>query len=326
MPRALITGVTGQDGWYLSELLHAADFELFGLVLPGDANPLPPDVAGIEGDARDAASLEAALTGCRPDIAYNLASISSVAESWRHPELAADINGLGTLRLLAAIQSSGRPVRLVQAGSAEIFGEAPPPQDEQTPIHPVTPYGAAKAFAHHCVSAYRAAGVWAASAILYNHESPRRPEQFVTRKITKAVAAIATGGDEPLVLGNVSARRDWGYARDYMQALCLIGSASEPADFVIATGVALGGGLRGDRVRPRRDHRLASVRAYRYGAGAGHRRERAARQRRQGTRRARLGADRRLRRTGRPDGGRRPRPPFDVINRLAMPNATTATC
>jgi len=238
MPRALITGVTGQDGWYLSELLHAADFELFGLVLPGDANPLPPDVAGIEGDARDAASLEAALTGCRPDIAYNLASISSVAESWRHPELAADINGLGTLRLLAAIQSSGRPVRLVQAGSAEIFGEAPPPQDEQTPIHPVTPYGAAKAFAHHCVSAYRAAGVWAASAILYNHESPRRPEQFVTRKITKAVAAIATGGDEPLVLGNVSARRDWGYARDYMQALCLIGSASEPADFVIATGVS----------------------------------------------------------------------------------------
>ena len=238
MPRALITGVTGQDGWYLSELLHTSGFELFGLVLPGDPNPLPPDVSGIPGDARDTSSLEAALLGCAPDVVYNLASISSVAESWVHPETAADINGLGTLRLLAAIRDSGRPVRFVQASSAEIFGEAPAPQDEQTPIHPVTPYGAAKAFAHHCVAAYRAAGVWAASAILYNHESPRRPEQFVTRKITKAVARIAEGSDEQLVLGNISARRDWGYARDYMEGLQLIASVDEPSDFVIATGIS----------------------------------------------------------------------------------------
>jgi GDPmannose 4,6-dehydratase len=238
MPRALITGVTGQDGWYLSELLQTTGHEVFGLVLPGDPSPLPPGVSAIPGDSRDAASLDAALQESAPDVVYNLASISSVAESWVHPELAADINGLGTLRLLASIRDSGRAVRFVQASSAEIFGEAPAPQDEQTPIRPVTPYGAAKAFAHHCVAAYRAAGVWAAAAILYNHESPRRPEQFVTRKITKAVARIAQGSDEPLVLGNLSARRDWGYARDYMEGLILIASTETPSDFVIATGVS----------------------------------------------------------------------------------------
>jgi len=238
MSRALITGITGQDGWYLSELLQAGGYEVFGLVTADDPAPDPPGATRLVGDMRDTASLSAALSSCSPDVVFNLASISSVADSWVNPELAADINGLGTLRLLAALHSSGRPVRFVQASSAEIFGDAPAPQDESTPIHPVSPYGAAKALAHHAVSAYRSAGVWAAAAILYNHESPRRPEKFVTRKITAAVARIAEGSDETLMLGNLDARRDWGYARDYMQALVLMAGLEEPADFVIATGVS----------------------------------------------------------------------------------------
>lgn len=238
MPRALITGITGQDGWYLSELVRESGHDVFGLVMSGDPFPLPPEASGIAGDARDTASLVAALETCQPDVVYNLASISSVADSWQNPELAADINGVGTLRLLAAIHGSGRPTRFVQASSAEIFGDAPAPQNEQTPIRPVSPYGAAKAFAQHSVSAYRAAGVWAAAAILYNHESPRRPDKFVTRKITSAVARIAEGSDEQLVLGNLDARRDWGYARDYMQALTLLAAQDEPSDYVIATGVS----------------------------------------------------------------------------------------
>jgi GDPmannose 4,6-dehydratase len=238
MPRALITGITGQDGWYLNELLQASGHDVFGLVMPDDPNPLPPGASAIPGDSRDTSSLDAALRQCAPDVVYNLASISSVADSWQHPELAADINGLGTLRLLAAIHDSKRPTRFVQASSAEIFGDAPAPQNEETPVRPVSPYGAAKAFAHHAVSAYRAAGVWAAAAILYNHESPRRPDRFVTRKITAAVARIAEGSDEQLVLGNLEARRDWGYARDYMEAMTLLALRDQPSDYVVATGVS----------------------------------------------------------------------------------------
>jgi GDPmannose 4,6-dehydratase len=238
MPRALITGITGQDGWYLSELLRESGHEVYGLVVPGDPQALPDGAVGIEGDSRDTGSLVAALETAQPDVIYNLASISSVADSWAHPELAADINGVGTLRLLAAIHDKGSPIRFVQASSAEVFGDAPAPQDEQTPIRPVSPYGAAKAFAQHAVSAYRAAGVWAAAAILYNHESPRRPDKFVTRKITATVARIADGSDENLVLGNLDARRDWGYARDYMQAMTLMAGQAEPCDYVIATGVS----------------------------------------------------------------------------------------
>ena len=238
MPRALITGISGQDGWYLNEILQAAGIEVFGLVLPGDLAHLPDGVPGIVGDMRDAASLRAALHECEPDTVYNLASISSVAESWRNPEIVADVNGVGTLRLLAAIQEAQRPVRLVQASSAEIFGDAPAPQNETTPIHPGSPYGAAKALAHHAVGAYRASGLWAASAILYNHESPRRPDTFVTRKITRSVATIAEGAGEPLVLGNLDARRDWGYAGDYMRALVRIATADRPDDYVVATGVS----------------------------------------------------------------------------------------
>jgi GDPmannose 4,6-dehydratase len=242
--RALITGVTGQDGWYLSSALRAEGVDVFGLVAPGDATGLPPGVVPLPGDLRDASSLRSAVAAAEPDEVYNLAAISSVAQSWHEPEAVADVNGVGVVRLLEAVQSyeaaqgTDRRVRVVQAGSAEIFGDAPAPQDENVPIAPGTPYGAAKAYAHHVVRAYRSAGAWAANAILYNHESPRRPPAFVTRKITLAVAAIAAGRGDQLVLGNLDARRDWGYAGDYADALRRIARHPEPRDFVIATGVS----------------------------------------------------------------------------------------
>jgi GDPmannose 4,6-dehydratase len=240
--RSLITGVTGQDGWYLSELLREQGHEVFGLVTDGDLAPVPPEVKALHGNLGDGASLAAALDAARPHEVYNLAAISSVAESWQHPERVADINGVGVVRLLHAARAlaerTGQSVRIVQAGSAEIFGDSPPPQDEQTPIRPTTPYGAAKAFAHHAVGVYRSAGLAASSAILYNHESPRRPEHFVTRKITSAVARISSGSDEQLVLGNLDIRRDWGHASDYMRAMTMIAAHDEPADFVIASGTS----------------------------------------------------------------------------------------
>jgi GDPmannose 4,6-dehydratase len=236
--RALITGVTGQDGWYLSEILTSRGYDVFGLVSPDDREHVPFSVRPLTGDMRDAASLGAALDASEPDEVYNLASISSVGRSWRDPELVADVNGVGVVRLLAAIRERGNRVRVVQASSAEIFGNAAPPQNERTPIAPVSPYGAAKAFAHHSVAVYRSAGIWASSAILYNHESPRRPASFVTRKITKMVASIAAGGTEHLVLGNLDARRDWGFARDYAEALTLMAQHEQPEDFVVATGVS----------------------------------------------------------------------------------------
>jgi GDPmannose 4,6-dehydratase len=240
--RVLVTGVTGQDGWYLAELLQGRGDEVFGLVTSSDPAPLPPGVRAVPGDMRDARSLRSALLSVEPDRVFNLASISSVAQSWEDPETVADVNGVGVVRLLTAIAElqarTGRSVRFVQASSAEIFGDAPPPQHEGTPIAPRTPYGAAKAYAHHVVSAYRGAGAWAASAILYNHESPRRPDTFVTRKITRTVAAIAAGRAERLTLGNLDARRDWGYARDYADALVRMADQDRPRDFVVATGVS----------------------------------------------------------------------------------------
>jgi GDPmannose 4,6-dehydratase len=236
--RALITGVTGQDGWYLSAVLAEQGYHVFGLVTAADASPVPPHVTTIVGDLRDGASLVNALNAAAPDEVYNLGSVSSVAQSWRDPVLAADVNGVGAVRLLAALRDRGRDVRFVQASSAEIFGIAAPPQDETTPVAPTTPYGASKAFAHHAVAAFRAAGVHASSVILFNHESPRRPDTFVTRKITRAAADIARGSTEPLRLGNLDVRRDWGYARDYAVAMTLVARHDEPTDFVIATGVS----------------------------------------------------------------------------------------
>jgi GDPmannose 4,6-dehydratase len=234
--------VTGQDGWYLSELLAADGCEVFGLVAEADAAPVPPQVQPLTGDLRFGATLEAALDASRPDEVYNLAALSSVGQSWHDPELVSDVNGMGVVRLLAAVRAfsdaTGRPVRFVQASSAEIFGDAPAPQTEDTPIAPTSPYGAAKAFAHHAVVVYRRAGLPASNAILYNHESPRRPVQFVTRKITSTVARIAHGSDELLALGDLEARRDWGFAGDYMRALTLIAAHPEPGDFVVASGMS----------------------------------------------------------------------------------------
>jgi GDPmannose 4,6-dehydratase len=240
--RALLTGITGQDGWYLTELLLADGYDVFGVVRPGDPAPVPPGATAIEGDLTDASSLREALKLAGPQEVYNLAGISSVAQSWQQPVLTADINGLGLLRLIEAVRDqserSGDPIRIVQASSAEIFGHAPAPQTEQTPIAPATPYGAAKALAQHLVAVYRAGGISISSAILYNHESPRRPATFVTRRITQGVARIARGSAEPLRLGNLEARRDWGFAGDYAEALRLIARHLRPDDFVVATGVS----------------------------------------------------------------------------------------
>jgi GDPmannose 4,6-dehydratase len=245
MPTALITGVTGQDGSYLAERLLAAGYDVHGLVHRGDPH-LPglleacPQVTPHEGDLADAASLVAVVEAARPDEVYNLAGISSVGFSWEHPVLTADVTALGAGRLLEAVwqqQQSGRPVRFLQASSAEIFGNADQvPQDESTPVRPTSPYGAAKAYAHHLVAIYRSRGLHAVSAILYNHESPRRPPTFVTRKIARGVAQIVRGEATELVLGDLDARRDWGWAPDYVDAM--VRALRHPAalDYVVATG------------------------------------------------------------------------------------------
>lgn len=248
MTRVLVTGITGQDGGYLAEQLLAEGCAVHGLVHRGDAHvpallARSPEVVLHEGDLTDEASLAAAVAAADPDEVYNLAGISSVALSWERPVLTADVTALGVARLLSAVRDhqerSGRQVRFVQASSAEVFGDAEEaPQHEGTPLRPTNPYGVAKVFAHHLVGVYRAQGVHAVSAILYNHESPRRPETFVTRKITSTVARIAKGLEDELVLGNLDARRDWGWAPDYVDALVRAARAPEADDFVVATGEA----------------------------------------------------------------------------------------
>jgi GDPmannose 4,6-dehydratase len=193
------------------------------------------------GDLGDLAAVRSLLLAVDPHEVYNLAAISSVAQSWQDPDLTARVNGLGAAGLLESAlrvqEQHGHRVAFVQASSAEIFGEPPhAPQDESTPLAPVSPYGAAKAFAHLAVGVYRRRDLHAVSAILYNHESPRRPARFVTRKITATVAAIARGRAEQLVLGNLDARRDWGWAPDYVDALVRAARAATAADYVVATG------------------------------------------------------------------------------------------
>jgi GDPmannose 4,6-dehydratase len=247
MPVALITGITGQDGGYLAERLIADGYAVHGLVTSGDrllADLLRrvPSAWLHEGDLVDAASIDAVFDAVDPDEVYNLAGISSVALSWQKPLLTGDITGLGAVRLLAAAArkaAAGRPVRFVQASSAEIFG-APDtaPQHEGTPVRPVSPYGAAKAYAHFMAQAMRERGLHACTAILYNHESPRRPETFVTRKITATVARIALGLADELVLGDLTPRRDWGYAPDYVDAMVRMARADVASDYIVATGEA----------------------------------------------------------------------------------------
>jgi GDPmannose 4,6-dehydratase len=245
---ALITGITGQDGSYLAERLVAEGYAVHGLVHPGD--PTAPDLTRRcpeavlhEGDITDDASLAAVVRAAQPVEVYNFAGISSVAFSWERPVLTADVTALGAARLLEQVwqhqEKTGTAVRFVQASSAEIFGDADrAPQDESTPVRPNTPYGASKAFAHQLVGVYRGRGMHAVSAILYNHESPRRPPTFVTRKITRAAARISLGLEQELVLGNLEARRDWGWAPDYVDAMIRAARAAEADDYVVATGEA----------------------------------------------------------------------------------------
>jgi GDPmannose 4,6-dehydratase len=244
---ALITGITGQDGGYLAERLVADDVAVHGVTRQGEQ--LPPHLLALgdavvihHADLTETGWASSLLEQLQPDEVYNLAGISSVAQSWREPVHTAQVNGVAVLALLEAADASrrrGRDLRLVQASSAEIFaGAGVRPQDEQTRVAPLSPYGAAKALAHHGVQLYRSQGLHATNAILYNHESPRRPPSFVTRKITATVAAIAAGRADELVLGNVDARRDWGWAPDYVDALVRMARADEPGDFVVATGRA----------------------------------------------------------------------------------------
>ncbi|MBM9469155.1 GDP-mannose 4,6-dehydratase [Nakamurella leprariae] len=248
MPRALITGITGQDGRYLAEFLLSQDYEVFGLVR-GQHNPKRavleqelPDVQLLTGDLADLSSLITALHTALPHEVYNLGAISYVAYSFVNARHTSEITGLGVLNVLEAIRLAagpGRPeIRFYQASSSEMFGKAQcVPQDERTPFWPRSPYGVAKAYGHHLTVNYREAyGLHASSGILFNHESPRRGHEFVTRKITAAVARIALGLQDTLTLGNLDARRDWGYAGDYVEAMWLMLQAEEPDDYVIATG------------------------------------------------------------------------------------------
>lgn len=241
--RAFVTGIGGQDGTYLAERLLDDGVEVHALA--HDAEPLP-DLPGVElhsGDLTAVEEVRSLVLDLAPDEVYNLAALSSVARSWEEPDLTARVNGLAAAALMESAllvqEKHSRPVRFVQASSAEIFGEPDrSPQDESTPLRPVNPYGAAKAYAHLMVDVYRRRELHAVSAILYNHESPRRPDQFVTRKITSTVAAIAQGRTDRLALGNLDARRDWGWAPDYVDAMVRAARAETAADYVVATGVA----------------------------------------------------------------------------------------
>jgi GDPmannose 4,6-dehydratase len=249
MPRALITGVTGQDGLYLGELLAAKGYEVYGLVR-GQSNPkiatveeIIPSIELLEGDLRDLSSLISALEIAQPDEVYNLGAISFVGLSWKQAELTGEITGMGVLRMLEAIrihtQNKMGKVRFYQASSSEMFGKVrETPQRETTAFHPRSPYGVAKAFGHYITVNYRESyGAFACSGILFNHESPRRGHEFVTRKVTRAVARISLGLQDTVALGNLDTRRDWGFAGDYVDAMWQMLQQSEPDDFVIATGV-----------------------------------------------------------------------------------------
>ena len=243
MVRAFVTGISGQDGGYLAEQLLSEGVEVHALASPHEPAPTVEGVHVHVGDLVDVRRMRELLLAVAPDEVYNLAALSSVARSWEQPDLTAQLNGAAAVALMESARQlqerSGRAVRFVQASSAEIFGEPDhAPQSETTPIRPLNPYGAAKAYAHLAAHVHRQRGLHATSVILYNHESPRRPRQFVTRKITSTVAEIALGRAETLTLGNLDARRDWGWAPDYVDAMVRAARAERAADFVVATGVS----------------------------------------------------------------------------------------
>src|SRR5205807_1439191 len=247
MPRALVTGIDGQDGRYLAELLIAKGYDTFGMIR-GQANLRAqivqdeiPEVELIDGDLQDLSSLIAVVEQVQPDEVYNLGAVSFVALSFRQPELTADITGLGVLRMLEAIRVVGgthdNRMRFYQASSSEMFGKVrQTPQNEETPFHPRSPYGAAKVFGHYTTVNYRESyGLHASSGMLFNHESERRGLEFVTRKITYGAASIKLGLTDSLALGSLDARRDWGFAGDYVRAMWLMLQQDEPGDYVVAS-------------------------------------------------------------------------------------------
>lgn len=246
MPRALITGITGQDGSYLSENLLARGWDLHALVRAGrhaDEHGVDSRAVRHDGDLKDFGGIARLIDEVEPDYVFNLGGISSVATSWDEPVATGQISGVAVVAMLDASLRlqvrAGKEVRFVQASSSEIFGNAGEvPQSETTPILPISPYGMAKAYAHQAVGIYRAKGLYASSCILYNHESPRRPRAFVTRKITVGAAEIALGRADRLMLGNLDVQRDWGWAPDYVDALTRAALAPVPDDYVIATGTS----------------------------------------------------------------------------------------
>jgi GDPmannose 4,6-dehydratase len=248
--RALITGISGQDGSYLAELLLEKGYEVHGIIRRSssfntdriDHLYTDPHEQGVRlfthyGDLSDSVALVKLLYELQPDEIYHLGAQSHVRVSFDIPEYTFDITGSGTVRLLEAIREAGVRTRFYQASSSEMFGAAPPPQNEETPFHPRSPYAVAKVASYWATVNYREAyDLFAVNGILFNHESPRRGETFVTRKITRAVARIAAGLQDKLYLGNLDAKRDWGYAPDYVEAMWMMLQADEPDDFVIATG------------------------------------------------------------------------------------------
>jgi GDPmannose 4,6-dehydratase len=250
MPVALITGITGQDGSYLADLLHGKGYEVHGIVrrsssfntkridhLYQDRHEENVRLRLHYGDLSDGSQIARLLRDIRPDEVYNLGAQSHVAVSFIQPEYTGDVDGLGVVRILEAIRDTGVDTRLYQAGTSEMFGDAPPPQSLDSPFRPRSPYAAAKVYAHWMVRNYREAyGIYGVNGILFNHEGERRGPTFVTRKITRAVAAIVAGNQQRLFLGNLDAMRDWGHAADYVRAMWLTLQQDEPDDYLVATG------------------------------------------------------------------------------------------
>jgi GDPmannose 4,6-dehydratase len=251
MKKALITGITGQDGSYLAELLIEKGYEVYGVIRRSSSfntdridhiyqDPHEPDVRLrlVYGDLNDASSLNTILRDIKPDEIYNLGAQSHVRISFDIPEYTGEVTALGTVRLLEAIREAGLKPKFYQASSSELYGKVlETPQNEKTPFYPRSPYACAKAYAYHITVNYRESyGLFACNGILFNHESPRRGETFVTRKITRAATRIKLGLQDKLFLGNLDARRDWGYAKEYVEAMWLMLQQDEPDDYVIATG------------------------------------------------------------------------------------------
>ncbi len=250
--RAIVTGITGQDGSYLAELLLSKGYEVHGLIrrsstfntdridhIYQDPHEQSPNLFLHYSDLTDGSRLVTLLGQIQPDEVYNLAAQSHVRVSFDEPEYTGDVTGLGTIRLLEAIRALGLNTKFYQASSSEMFGATPPPQNEDTPFYPRSPYGVAKVYSYWITRNYREAyGIFASNGILFNHESPRRGDTFVTRKITRAVARIAAGEQSELFMGNLDSVRDWGYAPEYVEAMWRMLQHDEPTDFVVATNTA----------------------------------------------------------------------------------------